>query len=113
GLFDTASPAEGRVSGARPRLGGKPALCADLLHHGIHELLGVDVLADAANASVLELEDEAVFVFVGLAVCDLAAIGELDDHGVSVAVGAADFALDSFGEHRADSRHELEYFVLA
>src|SRR5260370_37772308 len=53
-----------------------------------HHLLGIDVLAYSADLAVLDLEDEAIFVFVVLAVAVLAAVGHLDNHRVAVSVNA-------------------------
>src|SRR5258708_19537093 len=42
-----------------------------------HHLLGIDVLAYSADLAVLDLEDEAIFVFVVLPVAALSAVRHL------------------------------------
>src|SRR5262249_18733384 len=59
-----------------------------LFHHGVDELLRINVLANATNLAVFEFEDETVLVFVLFAVGDFAAVGQLDDHRVAIAVDA-------------------------
>src|SRR6266436_2713516 len=76
-------------------------------------LLGIDVLADAANLVVLQFEDEAVLIFVILAVGDFSSIRELDDHGVAIAINLANFAVEALGKELPDPRHELQDLILA
>src|SRR5262249_26521890 len=85
----------------------------NLFHHGVDEFLRIDILANAANFAVFELEDKTVLVFVLFAVGYFAAVGQFDDHGVAVAVDAPEFALEPLRKHGTDARHELEDFVLA
>jgi hypothetical protein len=77
-----------------------------LLARQIDELMRINVLADAANLICVDLEDEAIFIFVIAAIEEFAAIRHLDHYRVAVAINAANFARQpAWKSFRCPTRH--------
>src|SRR5260370_13969573 len=108
-LLPPPSPRSGRgVGKALPPSRSNDYTRQYILRGQSHHLLGIDVLAYSADLAVLDLEDEAIFVFVVLAVAELAAVGHLDNHRVAVSVNAPDLAREAVGENLGGVAGEVD-----
>src|SRR5258708_20109089 len=77
------------------------------------DLLRIDVFANAADLAVLDFENEAVFVFIVLAIEELATISQFDNHRVAIAVDSANVTLESFGKNLRRAAGKIENLGLA